>query len=330
MLRLGALAIVALWLGRFAPAAIARTDTRRDLILYYRAARTTLENRPLYTPRPNYGPDSKPFDYLYPPPFAAAIAPLGKLSWLPFARLWTLALLVSCLLYAFCLMQLSGRRDIWAFTMALAALILFPGANRAVSLGQIDPFLWCVFGASVSLSLSRSGVSGALMGVASAIKIYSIWSLLALRKSEFLPFWRGAALVGICGIVLGALICGPRSYLEWTHAVLPVAAQGTFNPDNFSLSMAGLRAAQWLGWHYAGGPLTGCPKWWLSGFAITGPLLTIAATRRLDIRWRLTLVGCAAAWCAPLCWSTYLPLALVPLALSWHAIERRWGTPAKL
>lgn len=329
-LRLGALAVVALWLGQFVPAAIARTDTQRDMILYYNAARATLENRPLYTPRPHYGPDSKPFDYLYPPPFAAAIAPMGKLSWLSFARLWTTALLVSCLIYAFCLMHLSGRRDVWSFAIALAALILFPGANRAVSLGQIDPFLWCVFGASVGVATSRPSLSGTLLGVASSIKIYSIWPLLALKRSEFLPFWRGAALVGVAGIALGALVCGPRSYLEWAHAVLPVAAQGTFNPDNFSLGMAGLRAAQLLGWHYAGGPLTGFPKWWLSGFAILGPLLAVAATRRLDVRWRLTLVGCAAAWCAPLCWSTYLPLALVPLALTWRTVARRRGTAREI
>ena len=324
LLRGLALFFVAAWAARFVPAAIARTDTQRDLILYFGAARAALNGGPLYTPRPDYGPDSKPFEYLYPPPFAAAIAPLGQLDWLPFARLWTVALIAACLIYACCLMRLSGRRDPWAFLSALAILIVFPGATRAVSLGQIDPLLWAIFGLSVWLAPARAGMSGALLGIASAIKIYSFWPLLALRQSENRAgFWRGALGVLALSLVVGAIVCGPASYGQWARVVLPEAAQGTFNSDNFSLSMAGLRLARAGGWHYAGGPLTGLPKAWLSLAALAGPLATLLATRRLDLRWRLALVSCAAAWCAPLCWSTYLPLALVPLALALRALKLR-------
>ena len=322
-LRAAALAVVLSWAVGFVPSALSRTDKQRDLVLYHRAANDVLAGRPLYTPRPDYGPDSKPFEYLYPPPFAAAIAPLGHLDWLPFARGWTAALVAACGFYAFCLMRLSGRRDAWSWAIALAGLTLFPGADRAVSLGQIDPLLWCVMGASVELANARGTLSGALLGLASLIKIYSFWPLLALNKTERPSLWRGALLVGVVGLVLGAVVCGPNSYLMWARTVLPEASQGTFNSDNYSLSMAGLRAARFLGWNYAGGPLTGLPKLWLSGFAIAGPLLAIWATRRFDVRWRLALVGCAAAWCAPLCWSTYLPLALVPLALGIREVMAR-------
>ncbi len=322
-LRLAALWVVYGWAFHTVPPVWNRTDSRRDLVLYYLAARSVNASAPLYQARPDYGPDSKPFEYLYPPPFAALIAPLGRLQWLAFARLWTAVLVASFLGYAFGLMRIAGYRDVGSFGIALALVTLCFGAKRALALGQIDPFLWCVFGASVWTANKRPFWSGALLGLAGLIKIYSVWPLFALPKTERAAFWRGALMVGVAGFALGAVVCGFGSYVQWARAVLPEAAQGTFNPDNYSLSMAGLRAARALGWNYAGGPLTGLPKWWLSFAAIAGPLFTIWATRKLSTRWKLALVGCAAAWCAPLCWSTYLPLALVPLALGWSEIARR-------
>ena len=324
LLRLAALAIILAWACRFVPSVWNRTDTRRDMILYYLAARAVNAGTPLYRARPDYGPDSKPFEYLYPPPFAALIAPMGRLPWLVFAKVWTAILVAAFVGYALALMRLAGCRDVGSFVIALAAVTLCFGADRALGLGQIDPVLWCVFGAGVWAATKRPAWSGALLGAASVVKIYSFWPLLSVNKTENrAAFWRGAALIVALGFVYGALVCGLDSYGQWARAVLPEAAQGTFDPDNHSLSMAGLRAARALGWNYAGGPLAGVAKWWLSCAALAGPLLTIWATRNLGARWKLALVGCAAAWCAPLCWSTYVPLVLVPLALGWNEFARR-------
>ena len=320
--RLAALYFAWIWASGIVLTTFERTSSNRDLVLYYRAAQNASAGRALYQSRPDYGPDSKPFEYLYPPPFAALIAPLSRLSWLQFARAWTAMLVAAFFAYAAVLMRLSGRRDAWSWLIALAAIVLFPGSYRALGLGQIDPLLWLCVGASALFA--GKPTSGALLGAASLVKIYSFWPLLALRRDEGrAQMWRGALFVGAAGLALGALVCGPSSYLQWARAVLPEASQGTFNPDNVSLAMAGLRAAQTLGWHYAGGPLVGAPKLWLSAFAIAGPLAAIGLTRRLDARARIALVSCAAAWCAPLCWTTYLPLALVPLALGLRAVARR-------
>ena len=314
LIRLAALYFVWIWASGIVLTTFERTSSNRDLVLYYRAAQDAAVGRTLYQLRPDYGPDSKPFEYLYPPPFAALIAPLSRLNWIEFARLWTAMLVAAFFAYAAVLMRLSGRRDAWSWLIALASIVLFPGSYRALGLGQIDPLLWLGVGAS-ALFAGREA-SGALLGAASLVKIYSFWPLLSVRPNEGRArMWRGALIVGAAGLAMGAWVCGPSSYVEWARAVLPEASQGTFNPDNISLAMAGLRAAQMLGWHYAGGPLTGAPKLWLSAFAIIGPLATIALTRRLDARARIALVSCAAAWCAPLCWTTYLPLALVPLTL---------------
>ncbi len=315
-----ALALVGLWIQQSAIPTYYRADQQRDMVLYFRAAQNVNAGRSLYTARPNYGPDSKPFEYLYPPPFAAAIAPLGRLLWLSFAKVWTIGLIASFLGFALCLSLLSGRPNAWSFIGWLALICVFPGASRALSLGQIDPLLWFlsalgVWAIALRANQSRAA-SGAVLGVASLIKIYAAWPLFAVGKSEGrAQIWGGAVVVGALALALGALVCGLDSYAQWAHAVLPIAGQGTFNPDNYSFSMGVLRVAQLLGWHYAGGPLVGLPKLWLSGAAIAGPLATLLLTKRLELRWRVALITIAAAWCAPLCWSTYLPLVLVLVAL---------------
>ena len=328
ILRALALLLVALWVKQSVVPTFNRTDTRRDMVLYYKAAQAVNAGAPLYTPRPDYGPDSKPFEYLYPPPFAAAIAPLGRLSWLDFARVWTVGLTLAFVGFALCLTALGERRDLWSFAGWLAILCVFPGASRALSLGQIDPLLWLLSGLSVwAIALKRDAAragSGAVLGLASLIKIYAAWPLFAVKKGEGrAQIWGGAVVVGAVGLALGAWKCGLDSYAQWAGAVLPIAGQGTFNPDNYSFSMGVLRAAMMLGWDYNGGPLTGLPKAWLNAAAIAGPLVTLWLTRRLNLRWRVALITCAAAWCAPLCWSTYLPLALLPIALGWARWQRR-------
>ena len=333
--RIAAAWLVFVWITRAVLPAFALTDMRRDAILYYRAARAADAGAPLYTPRPNYGPDSKPFEYLYPPPFAAAIAPLGRVSWPTFILIWRVGLLLSFAGYALCLCALCGRRDAWTFLAWLAILHLWPGTFRALALGQIDPVLWLLGGLSVwgaraatpSAGWARAAC-GAALGASSLVKIYGVWPLLALGKSEGRArAWAAAALVMVAGLAWGVGRCGLDSYAQWAHAVLPVAGQGTFNPDNYSFSMGVLRIARALGWNYAGGPLVGPPKMWLSFAAIAGPLGALLASRRLEVRWRVALVSCAAAWCAPLCWSTYLPLALLLVALAWKNITGQSHEP---
>lgn len=327
-LRLTALWLVFLWVTKSVIPAFALTNTHRDMVLYYQAARAVNAGEPLYTPRPNYGPDSKPFEYLYPPPFAAAIAPLGHLSWLDFVTLWRSALVLAFVGYAVCLSALCGRRDFWTFIIWLAVLYKCPGTFRSLALGQVDPLLWflgalSVLGVANQTAATRASRwarlgSGVALGAASLVKIYGVWPLLSINKGEARrQIWGGALAVAALGLALGVWLCGLDSYSQWAHAVLPVAGQGTFNSDNYSFSLGVLRVARWAGWNYAGGPLTGLPKIWLSFAAIAGPLLTLLGSRRLNVRWRVALVSCVAAWCAPLCWSTYLPLGLLVVALAW-------------
>lgn len=300
-----------------------RTDQERDLIIYYHAAQSVRGGHLPYIPNPDYGPDRKPFDYLYPPPFAAVIAPSGGLPWLVWSRAWLLMLMLAWWVYAACLVVLAGY-PLRPLNLCLGGLALFlsPGSTYAVGLGQVDALLWCAFGlALVGLQSGKSGGrigAGWLLGCATLVKIYSFWTLFALReRGSRVQVGTGALLALLIGIGVGALVCGLASYGTWAHLVLPVAGQGTFNADNVSLSMGVLRIARLVGWHYASGPLPPLAKAWLSAAAFLGPLGALWATRKTEETWRMALVGAAAAWCAPLCWTSYVPLALTALALWW-------------
>mgnify|MGYP002778671490 FL=1 len=315
-LRLCALATVFLFLGVYVPKTLMKTGHDRDVAIYYTALERLERNKPIYQPRPDYGPHSKPTQYLYLPPALAVITPLKTLEWLPFVRLWTLGLVAFFLGFAAILAWLATRRiEWWSFIYALAALWLFPGAARTFFLGQIEPILWFLFGLGI-VQLVRGGAwAGLCFSLASVVKIYSFWAVLALPRSMWKRQWPIAALVWGVALILGGVVCGFDQYAKWFEAVPPVMRQGTFNADNYSLSMGVLRVAQWLGWEYASGPLSGLPKLWLSASVILGPLLMLWLTRNQTPALRCAVVGATASLFAPICWSIYLPALLCPLAL---------------
>ena len=295
----------------------------RDVKIYYEAALKVLHHATLYVPMPQYGPDQTPFEYLYLPPFAALIAPLGHLSYLQFAWLWFLLQLGSFWLFAWLLARLAGARA-GVMPVLIAALVLAacPGGYRAVGLGQVDATMWVLAGGATLLLLNEGVrnemVSGALLGIAAVVKPYALFPLLATRGRRA---WGAGIGVITAALVFGAVVCGTGSYAGWWQWVAPRVSQGTFNSDNYSLSMAALRVALVAGWHYAGGPMLGLPVIWLKLATVLGPVAAIVATRRLSPAWRCALVTVAAAWCAPICWSDYVPLVLIVGALGWRELS---------
>jgi len=292
----------------------------RDVKIYYETAGKVLRHASLYVPMPHYGPDQTPFEYLYLPPFAAFIAPLGHLTYLQFAWLWFLFQLGSFWLFAWILARLAGARA-GAMPVLVAGLVLAacPGSYRAVGLGQVDATMWVLAGGAVLLLINGGGrndlVGGALLGIAAVVKPYALFPLLATRGRRA---WGAGFGIIIAALVFGALACGTGAYGDWLSWVAPRVTQGTFNADNYSLSMAVLRLALVAGWRYTGGPIHGLPALWLKSATLLGPLGAVWVTRKLSPAWRCALVTVAAAWCAPICWSDYVPLVLIVGALGWR------------
>ena len=306
----------------FFPRNWSRADRERDVVNYYIGARAALEGHKLYHPPSNFGPDSTHFHYIYLPPFAALVSPLGHLDFPTFARAWSVLLWAGFWIYAWCLAVLAvGPRARWRHVLiAGLAIGVLRGSIESLALGQIDSVLWALFG------LGLVGIApGVSLALGAATKMFLGWPLLVTIRNEGKGVLAQAVATSLALFVLGGLVCGFDSYRAWSREIAPMLEQGTFNPSNYSLSMAGLRLARVAGWNYEGGPLGVWPRLWLSAMSFAGSTAMWWATRRCRPAMQSALVGVAAVACAPTCWSTYLPLALAPVALWWRQIAGEEG-----
>lgn len=316
--------VVALGLIHFAlqlfvvvPMILSRTDLDRDVIVYFRAAQRLASGADVYQPWPNYGVQMTPFRFFYSPPFLLLVRPLAGLSFLTFARVWTLILLVPFWTYALCLSRLATNRWDWksALVFGMVVNILLRG-YATLALGQFEPFMWMLFG----LALTTKNRAGWL-ALATLVKIHPMWSLcLALTQDK--RAWKSALLFTIPVLLASLCLVGTHNWAMWWPSTAPVASQGTFNSDNWSLSFFGLRLLNWAGFLKASGTLPSWAKAYLSLCALVGPLGTMFLTRHFSRELRLTLVVCAGVLFAPLCWTLYFPLFLLPLAV-WLGERRK-------
>jgi len=298
------------------PRNLAVTNPEDNIRVYYRAAQNARLGRDIYQRQPVNIP-TKLGTYIYAPYFAAIISPLSALSFIRFVQLWYCVMLASFWVYAWCLARLyfDDRIDIRKVLIGGLILDLFPGGYAAFSVGQIEPFLWALFGLGL-VAIARP----TLWALCTSVKPFYMWPLFAeigdaAHRNSIKVLLRSIApaIVSAVALILcGGIICGWNSYAVWIRDVLPTLSQGNFNPGNVSLSMAALRAARLMGWQYNGGPLPALPHLWLTVASIGAPLLTWFLLRRYSAQLKSAALVAAAILFAPVCWTYYLPL-LLPL-----------------
>jgi hypothetical protein len=299
------------------PVRLLRTDQNRDLIAYYLVIERIHNNEPIYINLSEKGPH-KPTHafYLYPPILSSMLAMMPAMSFVTFAQVWTLLLYVAFWIYAMCLAKIAAGHV--TFTGALVAglaLTFFPGTHTALSYGQVDPFLWALFG----IALTVPAIKGAGLMAVTLVKPWGIWPLFwSLRDG-----WRvitSALIFAVGSIVLGVLVRGTdvfyAEWLTWFRDVLPLLGQGSWSAGNWSISFGVLRVIKGLGlWDYSGGLLPLWARLWLLFCGITVPILTGFFLRSKHIILQISVVGCSAVVFAPICWITYLPVLLTVLSL---------------
>lgn len=334
LVSLGLVAVSALYLaylGELAYWLWVNAARRDDMLRYYIIGNRALSGLPLYWPWPDYGPHIMtpghryPHNrYPYPPFFIATLAPLAKLPVATFARVWYVVLYAGFFAYAASLARLAtGRITLGRLVVAAAVLAATPGAQLALMVANVEPVLWALFGLALAFSWARGfGFMASAM-----VKLYGAWPLLVATSREGWGVLRGAAVALGLGSLVCAVVLGPAVFvnglLDWARYMVPVVGQGTFMVDrvhggaNVSLSFAGLRVARSFGWEYQPGPLPGWARLYLTLLGIGAPLLCAWLTRRIENSvLRYGLVTIAAVLFAPLCWTTYLPLLLAPLAVA--------------
>lgn len=318
LLRLAALALAAFHLAFqllvWVPAQWARDDPDRDVIVYYQAAERLQNGEPLYNPWPQFGPHEVPNRFFYPPPFTLLTRPLAEMSYLNFSRAWYVLVLIAFWIYAACLARIVMRRWAWPETL-IAGLILqlTPEAAVALAFGNFEPVMWACYGLAVATPSKAAPLAFAAM-----MKLHPIWALaIVVRRGGWRALATAALILGI-GFAAGIAFVGWENARMWWSATSPVVSQGTWWGGNVSISFAGIRVANALGFIHDVGPLPTLARMYLSAMALLGPLTAVYLTRHAKIEWRIALVGAATILFSPLCWTMYLPLLLLPAALFWR------------
>lgn len=287
-------------------------DDNRDLFIYHATAQRVLDGKPIYVSQLNYGPDQVPTTFLYPPAFAAAIAPLGRLSLPDFSRLWYLLLVASFWIYATALARMATHRFTPQSTL-IAGLVLMacPGTMVGMSLGNAQPIVHALWGLALA---GGAQWRGAALAASALIKIHPLWPLLLAWRWEKKSIAPSIGILGM-GAILGWVVCGVQSHGDWWKFAQPVVGQGSFVPGNVSLSFAVLRILKYFGWAYEGGPLPVAAKSYLALVTVAAPCISMWVVRQQKPKMQMAIVGSVAVLFAPLCWSSYLPMLLAPLAL---------------
>ncbi len=303
-------------LGYSLPVRLLRIDKYRDLTAYYQVIERIHNNEPVYINLPKKGPIKQDPVYNYPPILSSIFAMMPVMSFVTFAQVWTLLLYVAFWVYAICLAKIAaGRVTVTGALVAGLALTFFPGTHMALSLGQVDPFLWALFG----IALTVPAIKGAGLMAVTLVKPWAMWPLLwSLRDG-----WRvitGVLIVSVGSLVLGVLVRGTDVFyaecLTWFRDWLPQLGQGTWTAGNWSISFGVLRVIKGLGlWDYSGGLLPLWARLWLHFCGIAVPILVGFFLRRKHMILQISVVGCSAVVFAPICWTTYLPVLLTALSL---------------
>ncbi len=152
-------------------------------------------------------------DFIYPPWFALAIAPLTVLSPRVAFAVWSVGLFVA---YCATLWLLGARHRPW-----LAALLI--GATPSVFcffVGQINHYVLLAVALAWALRRTRPWASGALIGAAAAVKLAPFIVLLAMPRAQRGRAWAGALAALLVAAAVG-LVALPGESTRWFTEVLP-------------------------------------------------------------------------------------------------------------
>lgn len=287
---------VLIWYPRYALHPPAANDGL-DFPIYQRAAARVAQGLTPYESCA-HAPEAPPGCLLYPPPFAAAIAPAGRLSPAGFQKGAYLVLLVAFWAYAAGLVKLARGR-VSAFDTLLAGILLFvtPGLNITMSLGNLDLVVWAL----VAWGLA-TGAALPLLVVAAAFKIWPAVSLAVMVAAKPARI-RPVILTTLLLFVATVAVLGLSSFRDWRELAVPGLQAGTLRVTNVSVVAVLGR----LG--------IAMPTPLRTALPIAGALASWVALRKQSERLRASLCGVAAMICAPICWWKYAPILLIPLAV---------------
>lgn len=273
----------------------------------------------------------------HPPTSVLLAVPLAGLSYPDATLVWNV-LSLGLLALAFWLVarQLDIPLSAWSVFPIVALLLLCNPFRAQMLQAQLNAVLVAlIVGAWVAERNGRPYLAGALLGLATAVKIFPAFLFVYfLVRRE----WKAVAAGCICLLVvtlLTAAVVGWETYPYYVRHVLPRIEPYQSSWEN--LSLIGL-------WRKLFDPATDLervePLWrsplvfrLLAGFSVLGVLAvlvwrTAGANSRLgrDLAFGLTVIGMLLV--SPMTWTHYFLLLLLPLALLWVHLPPSGGVRA--
>ena len=254
--------------------------------------------------------------YLYPPFFAALLIPLTWISNDLAVRLWLVLMQGTVVASLWIVYRTIGRPNRGEL-IALSAVLLtfFPLANSAAT-GTMNGVLLLLLTAAWAAWLRhRDLLGGALVGVASVIKLFplALVPYLVWRRH-----WRLLCALGItvvAGVGIGFLVTSPAHNLYYFRDMLPHLGAGTGYRENQSLAGFTARLCDPSTADHGGGAgWCGRLLDWPLVLALVA-LLVAAASPATRSGLEFALAVTALPLISSVTWSFHLVLLILPIAL---------------
>lgn len=270
-----------------------------DFLAYHQAARRVLDGLPLYELGAEQAGGFGLF--LYPPPFALLVIPLGLLAPTVAIPVWT-ALLIVAFGLGVALMPVSPTVR-WA-TVLLAGLS-WPFLY-ALKLGQVGTILFLLFAAGWRW-LEYPSRLGASAGLGAIIKIQPglvlVWALLTRRRRAVVA---GGVLVVVAALIATA-VTGPGSWIDYATLLRtvndPVGTDHNSTPGAMALRL--------------GASVSAAATVQVVAMILVVGVVVVAALRASAEASYLVVVV-AGQLLSPILWDHYAMLLLLPTAWLLH------------
>lgn len=300
----------------------------RDIETYYYAARAAYQRQTPYEPLGEMALQPKLGAYIYPPPFAVLIAPLGALPPVVFYRVWFVLLEVALWMFCVALVEISGSRHTWQATLLPGPLALSPLLMVSFGFGQVDLFVFALCVLALVLALrNRPHLAALLLAAGACVKIYPVLLLLPLARRFG---WRVLATAGgfLCVAAgLSAAWFGSGIFGDFVRNAVPIVAQGFPHEENISPAALVTRLAVWIGW---ADPALPAPLW-LRASTLTMSVLMLVFL--VWTSWRIPFPE-SYGWVAGLsilfaayCFTAYWTMFLILTSLIWRQRARHLEWP---
>jgi len=254
--------------------------------------------------------------YLYPPAFAVFLIPL---TWIPndlAVRIWLIliqAAVVASLVIIYAVIGRPRRGELLALVAVLTTFFPLLSSNLTGTMNAI--LLLLLTGAWAAWQRQRDVVAGALVGIASVIKLFplALVPYLAWRRHWRLLIAVGATLLG--GLLLGLAVTSMDHNIYYYRDMLPHLAAGTGYRENQSLAGFTARLCD-PSLAETGGSAGWCGRLFDWPLVLALLAIVIGATSRVTRSGlEFALAVAALPLISSVTWSFHLVILILPIAL---------------